>query len=343
MRPHDLLVLRPEGLYCPPGDFFIDPLRPAARAIITHGHSDHARAGHGDVICTEATAAIMRARLGENAAARFHTLAYGETLRIGEVDATLVPAGHILGSAQALLAWRGLRMVFSGDYKRDADSTCAPFEPVRCHVFVTEATFGLPVFRRPPPRGEIARLQDSLLRAPQRWHVVGAYALGKAQRLIAELRAAGEDRPIHLHGAAMKMCALYERFGVRLGALAPATAEAAKSAEMRLAIGPPSALQEPWSRKFGDAVRGMASGWMQIKGRVRQRGVELPMILSDHSDWTGLQATILDTGAEEIWITHGQEDALLRWCSLRGLAARPLNLAGYEGEEEAEGEEAASA
>jgi putative mRNA 3-end processing factor len=335
MRPQDLLVLRPEGLYCPPGDFFIDPLRAAARAVITHGHSDHARAGHGDVICTAPTAAIMRARLGERAAVRFSTPAYGESFRLGAVDVTLAPAGHILGSAQVLLEWRGLRIVFSGDYKRDPDLTCAPFEPVRCHVFVTEATFGLPVFRRPSPGEEIAKLRASMVRAPERWHVVGAYALGKAQRLIAELRASGDDRAILLHGAAMKLCELYESFGVRLGALELASAEAAKSAAPGLVICPPSALQDRWSQKFGDAVRGMASGWMQIKGRARQANVELPLILSDHSDWSALQATILDTGAEEIWITHGQEDALMRWCELRGLAARPLNLAGYEGEEEA--------
>jgi putative mRNA 3-end processing factor len=334
MSPQDLLVPRPEGLYCPPGDFFIDPMRPSARALVTHGHSDHARGGHGDVVCTPATAAIMRARLGDKAAARFQTLGYGEKIRLGAADVTLFPAGHILGSAQALLEWRGLRIVFSGDYKRDADPTCTAFEPVRCHVFVTEATFGLPVFRRPSPRHEIDKLRESMRRAPQRWHVIGAYALGKAQRLIAELRAAGDDRAIHLHGAAMKICALYESFGVRLGALELATAEAAKSPAPGLVICPPSALQDRWSLKFGDAVRGMASGWMQVKGRARQRNVELPLILSDHSDWSALQATILDTGAEEIWITHGQEDALMRWCELRGVFARPLNLVGYEGEDE---------
>jgi putative mRNA 3-end processing factor len=338
MRPQDLLILRPEGLYCPPGDFFIDPMRPCARAVVTHGHSDHARAGHGEVLSTPATAAIMRARMGENAAARFQPAEYGEKIRVGEAEVTLVPAGHILGSAQVLLEWRGLRIVFSGDYKREADPTCASFVTVRCHVFVTEATFGLPVFRRPPPGDEIEKLRASMRRAPQRWHIMGAYALGKAQRLIAELRALGDDRPIFLHGAAMKLCALYESFGIRLGALELATAEAAKSSAPGLVICPPSALHDRWSQKFGDAVRGMASGWMQVKGRARQRNVELPLILSDHCDWTDLQATILDTGAEEIWITHGQEDALKRWCELRGVAARPLNLVGYEGEEEGQEE-----
>jgi putative mRNA 3-end processing factor len=329
MRPQDLLVLRPEGLCCPPGDFLIDPLRPAARAVITHGHSDHARPGHDEVICTEATAAIMQTRLGERAAGRFSTMRYGEKIRIGEVDVTLAPAGHVLGSAQVLLEWRGLRMVFSGDYKRDPDPTCAPFEPIRCHVFITEATFGLPVFRRPPPRDEVEKLRLSIARAPERWHVIGAYALGKAQRLVAEMRAAGDDRAIAMHGAAMKICELYQNFGVRLGALEQASAESAKSSAPGLVVCPPSALQDRWSQKFGDAVRGMASGWMQIKGRARQRNVELPLILSDHADWPDLQQTILDTGAEEIWITHGQEDALMRWCELRGLFARPLNLSGY--------------
>jgi putative mRNA 3-end processing factor len=333
MRPQDLLVLRPEGLCCPPGDFLIDPLRPATRAVITHGHSDHARPGHEEVICTEATAAIMQARLGERAAGRFSTLRYGEKIRIGEVDVTLFPAGHVLGSAQVLLEWRGLRTVFSGDYKRDPDPTCAPFEPIRCHVFITEATFGLPVFRRPPPGDEVEKLRLSMARAPERWHVIGAYALGKAQRLVAEMRASGDDRPIAMHGAAMKICELYQNFGVKLGALEQASAESAKSSAPGLVVCPPSALQDRWSQKFGDAVRGMASGWMQIKGRARQRNVELPLILSDHADWPDLQQTILDTGAEEIWITHGQEDALMRWCELRGLFAHPLNLHGYEGEE----------
>jgi putative mRNA 3-end processing factor len=336
MRPETLIVPRPEGLFCPPGDFFIDPLRPAARAVITHGHSDHARPGHTEVFCTPATAAILRARLGARAAGRLHTLRYGETARIGEVDVTLHPAGHVLGSAQALLQWRGLRIVFSGDYKREPDPTCAPFEPVRCHVFITEATFGLPVFRRPPPRDEIDRLRASMSCARHRWHVIGAYALGKAQRLIAELRAAGDDRAILMHGAAMKICELYENFGINLGALEPATAASVKSTAPGLALCPPAALQDRWSQKFGDAVRGMASGWMQIKGRARQRGVELPLILSDHADWPALQQTILDSQAEQIWITHGQEDALLRWCELRGLCARPLNLIGYGEEEESQ-------
>ncbi|MCW2282384.1 putative mRNA 3-end processing factor [Rhodoblastus acidophilus] len=333
MRPQDLAVLRPEGLFCPPGDFFIDPLRPAARAVITHGHSDHARAGHDEVICTEPTAAIMQARLGEGAAGRFHALRYGEKIRIGEVEVTLAPAGHVLGSAQVLLEWRGLRIVFSGDYKRDPDPTCAAFEPIRCHVFITEATFGLPVFRHPPPGDEVDKLRLSMARAPERWHVIGAYALGKAQRLVAEMRATGDERAVLMHGAAMKICELYKNFGVKLGALEPASAESTKSSAPGLVICPPSALQDRWSQKFGDAVRGMASGWMQIKGRARQRNVELPLILSDHADWPDLQQTILDTGAEDIWITHGQEDALMRWCETRGLCARPLNLHGYEGEE----------
>jgi len=329
------LSFRPEGLFCPPGNFFIDPLRPAPYAVISHAHSDHARAGHGLVQATPETIAIMKARLGEGSAGSFVEMPLREKRRLGEVDVTLFPAGHVLGSAQVLLEWHGIRLVFSGDYKCSPDPTCAAFELVPCDIFITEATFGLPVFRHPSVEQEIARLINSLRQSPDRWHLVGAYALGKAQRVIAELRRAGYDAPIFLHGATERVCDVYRSAGVELGDLRPASAESVRGASPGIVICPPSALGDRWSRKFGDAVHAMASGWMQVKGRVRQRGVELPLIISDHADWPELTGTLRATGAREIWITHGQESALMRWCELEGISARPLHILGFDDEEEA--------
>src|SRR6201996_9341820 len=201
IKPSDLLCPRPEGLYCPPGDFYIDPVRPVARAVITHGHSDHARSGHGAVVPTPQTLDIMAVRYGEGFAAATQSLAYGETAKRDGVEISLAPAGHILGSAQAVVRWKGLTTVVSGDYKRSPAPPCAPFEPVPCDVFVTEATFGLPVFRHPPAEAEAAKLLKSVAQFPERTHLVGAYALGKAQRLIRLLREAGHDQTLYVHGA----------------------------------------------------------------------------------------------------------------------------------------------
>jgi len=332
IRPDSLLCPRPGGLYCPPGDFYIDPTRPVARAVVTHGHADHARAGHGLVIATPQTLAIMAARYGEGFARSTVALAPGETTTRDGVEVSLAPAGHVLGSAQAVVRWRGLTMVVSGDYKRRRDPTCAPFEPVACDVFITEATFALPVFRHPPADGEIARLLHSVAQFPDRCHVVGAYSLGKAQRVIALLREAGWDHTIYVHGALEKLNALYGRFGVELGPLAPATTASKRELAGRIAIAPPSALATPWARRFPDPVDAFASGWMRIRARARQQGIELPMILSDHADWDELTGTISELHPGEVWITHGREEALARWCELAGIPARALALVGYEDE-----------
>src|SRR5215218_2682943 len=213
IRPQDLLCPKPEGLYCAPGDFYIDPVRPVDRAVITHGHSDHARAGHGVVLATPQTLDIMACRYGEEFTGRRHALSYGETVTRDGVEVSLVPAGHVLGSAQAVVRWKGLTMVVSGDYKRTRDPTCPPFEPTPCDVFISEATFGLPVFRHPDDREEIARLLRSVAQFPERSHIVGAYALGKAQRIIRLLREAGWTDTIHVHGALERLNALYEKHG----------------------------------------------------------------------------------------------------------------------------------
>ncbi len=334
IRPQDLLCPRPAGLYCPPGDFYIDPTRPVERAVITHGHADHARAGHGTAVATPETLAIMSVRYGEGFAGATRPLAYGESVSRDDVEVTLAPAGHVLGSAQAVVRWRGLTMVVSGDYKRRRDPTCPPFEPIPCDVFVTEATFGLPVFRHPPDAGEIVRLLDSVGQFPTRCHVVGAYSLGKAQRVIRLLREAGWAAPIFVHGALERLNALYESFGVDLGDLAPATGATKAALAGQIAIAPPSALATPWARRFPDPVDAFASGWMRIRARARQGGVELPLIISDHADWDELTGTLEELRPREVWITHGREEALARWCALAGLPARALTLVGYEDEED---------
>lgn len=335
LRFEALLQPRPEGLYCPPGDFHVDPVRPVPRAVITHGHADHARAGHGAVLATPATLDIMRVRYGEAFAETTQALAYGERLEVGGVELKLVPAGHVLGSAQAVIAHRGCTAVVSGDYKRRRDPTCARFEPVACDLFISEATFGLPVFRHPPDAGEIAKLMESLAQFPERTHIVGAYALGKAQRVIALLREAGYDRTIYVHGALLKLNALYEAHGVALGPLEPATPEGEKrprggALPGEVVVAPPSAVADRWSRRFADPVDCFASGWMRVRGRARQRGVELPLILSDHADWDELTATVEEIAPRELWVTHGREEALVRWCETHGQAARALRLVGYE-------------
>jgi putative mRNA 3-end processing factor len=332
IRPQILLHPSPAGLYCPVGDFHIDPTRPVERAVITHGHADHARSGHGVVLATPQTLAIMDARYGPHFAGSIRALDYGETASRDGVDITLVPAGHVLGSAQVVVSWKGLTIVVSGDYKRRRDPTCPAFEPVPCDVFVTEATFALPVFRHPPDVSEIARLLRSVAQFPDRGHVVGAYSLGKAQRVIRLLREAGWTAPIHVHGALERLNAVYERFGVDLGPLLSAAAASKKALAGQIAIAPPSAMATPWARRFPDPVDAFASGWMRIRARARQQGVELPLILSDHADWDELTATIEEIRPGEVWITHGREEALARWCGLNGIQAQALALVGYEDE-----------
>jgi len=336
MPAEDLLVPTPAGLFCPAGAFYIDPLRPVDKAVITHGHSDHARAGHGAVLATAETLELMRLRCGADCAGTLQAATYGERIEIDGVTVSLHPAGHMLGSAQVCVAGGGRRIVASGDYKDVADPTCAPFEPVRCDVFVTEATFGLPVFRHGDPGTEARKLLQSAALFPERAHLVGAYALGKSQRVIALIRQAGYDRPIYLHGALESFTRCYAAHGIELGALRLARNAGRDELAGAIALCPPSALREVWSRRFPDPVTAFASGWMRVRARARQRQIELPLVISDHADWAGLTTTIVASGAQEVWVTHGEEDALVHWCLTRGLAARPLRLVGY-GEEENEG------
>ena len=326
---------RPEGLYCPPGNFYIDPVRPVDKALLTHGHADHARAGHGAVMATQRTLDIMEIRYGAGFAGAVQAVD-AATVSVNGVEVSFHPAGHVLGSAQIRVAHKGISIVAAGDYKRGDDPSAEPFDPVRGDVFITEATFGLPVFRHPDPRAEIARLLTSVERFPDRAHLVGVYALGKAQRVICLLRNAGYDRPIYIHGALAKLCDYYQSQGVELGELRPATVEGGGRGQFagEIILGPPSAFAAKWAQRFRDPLIAFASGWMQVRARARQRGVELPLVISDHCDWGELTGTISELSPREVWVTHGREEALVRWCALQGQAARPLNLVGYEDEAE---------
>ena len=338
MRPEAILAPTPSGVCCKLGSFHIDPTRPVERALITHAHSDHARAGHGAVLATQETLDLMRLRYGEGFAGGTQAIRYGESVNLGGAEVTFHPAGHVLGSAQIAVAANGLRVVASGDYKNVPDPTCVPFELVPCDVFITEATFALPVFRHGDPDEQIAKLLRSVALFPERAHLVGAYSLGKAQRLIALLRNAGYAAPVYLHGAMEKITGYYASRGIALGELR--AVRGANKAELAgtITICPPSALNDVWTRRFPEPIAAFASGWMRVRARARQHGVELPLVISDHADWDGLTATIAATGAGEIWVTHGQEDALVHWCIARGLKARPLDIVGYGDEDDDSGE-----
>lgn len=328
----ELIVATPQGLYCPQGDFHIDPWRPVARAVITHGHSDHARWGSAAYLCQTDSAPILRRRLGEVA---IETLDYGARVEINGVTVSLHPAGHVLGSAQVRVEHEGEVWVASGDYKTEADGVVAPFEPVRCNVFITESTFGLPIYRW-RPQAEIMSEVNGWWRenaAAGRASVVFAYGLGKAQRLLAHLDPT--IGPIVCHGAIEPMNEIYRAQGVRLPATRRVSDFSGKDAFARaLIIAPPSAAGSSWMRRFGDYSDAFASGWMQIRGNRRRRGVDQGFALSDHADWPGLIEAIHATGAERIYATHGSIGALTRYLRDSGLDARTLPT--EYGEEEAE-------
>jgi putative mRNA 3-end processing factor len=315
----DLIVQRPEGLYCPAGDFYIDPWRPVSRAVITHAHSDHARLGHGHYLATEASEGVLRARLGDIA---LQTLAYGERIVHHGVTLSLHPAGHVLGSAQVRLEHRGAVWVASGDYKVAADPTCAPFEPVRCDVFITESTFGLPIYRWCPDEELFADIDDWWGRnvLAGRASVLACYSFGKAQRVLAGVDAS--IAPIIVHGAVQPLNEAYRAAGVAL----PPTmhvSEVKERADLRraLVVCPPSAVASPWMRRFGDASTAFASGWMQVRGTRRRGGYDRGFALSDHADWPGLLGAIEATGAQRVIVTHGSGPVLARFLGERGLRA----------------------
>ena len=327
----NLLELRPEGLYCAAGDFFIDPWGAVERAVITHAHSDHARAGSGGYLTSRTGEAVLRARIG--AEARIQAVEYGEAVTLGAARVSLHPAGHILGSAQVRIEVGGEVWVVSGDYKLAADATCAPFEPLRCHTFVTESTFGLPIFRWPEARG-VADAIHAWWRGNQeagRASVLFAHPLGKAQRILALLDdSAG---PIYTHGAVERMNAVYRAQGVKL---APTTHAGANGDWARaLILAPLMSHGSAWERRFGRASTAFASGWMRIRGTRRRRSLDRGFVLSDHADWTGLLRAIGETQAECVWVTHGFRAPLERWLAEHGRKAHAVAVE-YEDAEPAE-------
>jgi putative mRNA 3-end processing factor len=320
MPQPDLIVARPEGLYCPPGNFYIDPWRPVDRAVITHGHSDHARSGHAHYLAAAPGAGILRARLGD---IRLDTLAYGESLVHNGVRISLHPAGHVLGSAQVRLEHAGQVWVASGDYKLEADGTCAPFEAVRCHTFITESTFGLPIYRWEAPSLLNAQINQwwQANAAAGRPSVVFCYAFGKAQRVLHGLDAA--IGPIIVHGAVENLNRIYRRAAV---ALPPTLRVSEMGAGVDLGramiVAPPSAQGSSWMRRFGAYADSFASGWMRLRGARRRRGVDRGFVMSDHADWPGLLSAIAATGASRVIATHGSVATLVRWLNEQGLSAQ---------------------
>ena len=324
----------PAGLYCAAGGFYIDPWQPVERAVITHAHGDHLRAGSKAYLCAEPGARLVMHRLGSTAGVQ--PVPYGEAVDAGGVRVSLHPAGHILGSAQVRIEHRGDVWVASGDYKRHADPTCAPFEPVRCRTFITEATFGLPLFRWEPPEVTVSSICGwwDEMRTAGRPAVLFAYALGKAQHVLAEL-ARCTDRAVFVHGALVEVTDLYRESGVRLPPIQRATETArGKSFAGELIVAPLSARGSTWMRRFGDHSSAFASGWMRIRGARRRRGYDRGFALSDHADWDALVQTVADTGAERVFVTHGYTRQLARFLGERGLDALPWQTQ-YEGELEA--------
>ncbi len=327
-----LLTLTPAGLYCPAGGFHVDPWRPVARAVVTHGHSDHARHGHGRYHATGAGEGILRRRLGRDLALATHR--YGEAFELGEARVSLHPAGHVLGSAQVRIEVAGEVWVVSGDYKREADPSCAPFELVECDGFVTEATFALPIYRW--DRGE--RVVDDILAwwdenaRQRRASILFCYALGKAQRLLAEIRARGE-RTVWLHGALAGMVDAYREAGVPLAPTA-LVGEAPKGERFagELVLAPPSAMGTSWIRRFAEPSTAFVSGWMRVRGQRRRRGYDRGFVLSDHVDWPDVLRTVAETGARCVLCTHGYADTLARYLrDERGLQAARIETL-FEGE-----------
>jgi putative mRNA 3-end processing factor len=335
------MVIEPtaQGLYCADGGFHIDPWAPVARAVITHAHADHLHPGSASYLCAAPALPLVRHRLPPGA--DITPAEYGEVMVINGVRVSLHPAGHILGSAQVRVEHRGEVWVAAGDYKRIPDPTCAPFAPQRCHALVTEATFALPVFRWDPPSETVLEILAwwEEMRASGRPAVLFSYALGKAQRILAELGRL-TDRPVYVHGALAGLERLYREAGVRLAETRRATEEArGRSFAGELIVAPVSARGSLWMRRFGDHSAAFASGWMRIRGARRRRGYDRGFALSDHADWDGLVQTVAETGAERVFVTHGYTEPLAHYLAGRGLDAHAWQTR-YEGETDTDGDEA---
>ena len=325
----DVLTFTDRGIYCPAGDFFIDPWRPVDRALITHGHADHSRPGMARYLATEAAAPVMRHRLGE---IDLQTIRYGEERRIGDATVSFHPAGHVPGSAQIRVEVKGEVWVASGDYKTVPDGLSEPFEPVRCHAFITECTFGLPVFEWTD--GDTLRAQINgwwaANAAEGRTSILGAYALGKAQRLLTDVDPS--IGPILTHGAVENTNAVLRAQGIALPDTIRVTPDTSiKDYPGALVLATPSAMGSTWARRFGPASTAFASGWMALRGVRRRRAGDRGFVVSDHADWPGLNAAIRETGAEKIFATHGYTSSFRRWLESEGYDAHVVSTE-YEGE-----------
>ena len=346
VKQGDLIVERPEGLYCPAGDFHIDPWRAVPRAVITHAHADHARRGHGAYLATAISEGVLRARLGNITLQGLH---YGEEVDVNGVRLSLHPAGHVLGSAQVRVEHRGCVWVASGDYfvsgqTEDTNATCAPFEPVRCHCFITESTFGLPIYRWPAQSAVLADINAwwAANAAAGRSSLLLGYSFGKAQRLLAGLDAG--IGPIIAHGAVETLNEAYRAEGVALPATLRLEAVTDKAQLQRaIAVAPPAVQGSAWARKLGEGSDAFASGWMQMRGARRRHGVDRGFVLSDHADWPGLQRAIGATGAQRVIVTHGFEAVMVRWLRDQGLQAGSFATEYGADDEAAEAAEVASA
>ncbi len=335
----DLLTFTDRGIYCAEGDFYIDPWRPVDRALVTHGHADHAHDGMRRYLATDIAAPVMRHRLGDIA---LDTIRYGERRQIGGVTVSYHPAGHVPGSAQIRIERKGEVWVASGDYKTIDDGLSTPFEPVRCDAFITESTFGLPVFKW-TPQAELARELNAWWAANAaegRFSLIGAYALGKAQRILS--LADSSIGPILTHGAVENTNEVLRAQGIKLPDTIRVTPETDLKAHAgALVVATPSGLGGPWARRFGQASTAFASGWMALRGVRRRRAADRGFIMSDHADWPGLNAAIRETGASRIFVTHGYTSVFRRWLETEGYDAAVVSTE-YSGEGfEAEDEDAA--
>jgi putative mRNA 3-end processing factor len=325
-----LLQLTEAGLYCAEGDFYVDPWAPVNRAVITHAHADHAAPGSTQYLTTRAGQPVLQARLGTDAA--ISTLEYGQQLTVGSVVVSLHPAGHILGSAQVRIEHHGEVVVVSGDYKTESDATCQAFEPVRCHLFITESTFGLPIYRWQPQSVIFEQINDwwASNKAEGKASLLLGYSLGKAQRLLAGLDAS--IGPIYTHGAVENMTRVYRENGISLPETQYAGAASRETDwSQSLILAPPFAHGTPWTRRFGPLSAGFASGWMRIRGARRRRAIDRGFVLSDHVDWPALLSSIEATGAERVWVTHGYSAVVVRWLRERGIDAQVV-ATRFEGE-----------
>jgi putative mRNA 3-end processing factor len=333
-----LVVNTERGLYCPRGDFYIDPWKKVPKAVITHAHSDHARSGSSEYLCTDAGLHVLRARLG--AKASIQTLRYGEGVTMGGVKVSLHSAGHVLGSAQVRIEYRGQVWVVSGDYKTRPDPTCAPFELVKCHCFITESTFGLPIYRWPDPDKVAAELNAwwEENRKAGRASVVFAYSFGKAQRLLS--MADASIGPIYVHETVGNMNKQYQESGVKLPAcnITPGTSGMLPIASVMeklygsaLIISPPAVAENDWINQFENFSSAFASGWMRIRSSRRRQPVDRGFVLSDHADWDELLAVISQTGAEQVIVTHGYVKPLVRYLKENRIDATSFTTQ-YEGE-----------